>query len=290
MSSAVSVISGCSLDEDSRLQNSSMTFRETCTISRCAEGADSRVPSSFWEGAPSTHTNKCPSGRLQVTGNHPAGAGSLRDASRKAALIPVRTDPALALRRPSAATIKEPKSLPFNVQQRRPKGKEQHKPTLLLGLSSFPLVLLAPLYTYPSAHQAVVERQSNEAESCLLDEVGIQDTYLMRFSWDTGCHWLPKAIRGTLVTKKEKKNKGKIKQQIQLYTKEQIAIIIFKKIPQTPLLAAVPAVPAHCHKALVWGYSGRVRPGEVTTACADALELVWMASVRKTEKPGLQHE
>lgn len=188
MSSAVSVISGCSLDEDSRLQNSSMTFRETCTISRCAEGADSRVPSSFWEGAPSTHTNKCPSGRLQVTGNHPAGAGSLRDASRKAALIPVRTDPALALRRPSAATIKEPKSLPFNVQQRRPKGKEQHKPTLLLGLSSFPLVLLAPLYTYPSAHQAVVERQSNEAESCLLDEVGIQDTYLMRFSWDTGCH------------------------------------------------------------------------------------------------------
>lgn len=66
--------------------------------------------------------------------------------------------------------------------------EEQRKPALLLGVSPFPLAFLVPLYTYPSAHQAVVERQSDEAESCLLDEVGIQDTYLTRFSWDAGCH------------------------------------------------------------------------------------------------------
>lgn len=75
--------------------------------------------------------------------------------------------------------------------------------------SSSCLVLLALFYTYPSAHQAVVERQSNEAESCLLDEVGIQDTYLMRFSGNTGRHWLPKAIRGALITKRERENISK---------------------------------------------------------------------------------
>lgn len=169
---------------------------------------------SFWEGAPATHTDKCPPGRLQVTGHHPVGAGSLRAASRKGSLK--QTLPHIR-KKGSCVDLKEAEHCHHNsakVPSRHhptveAKEKKEHcKPALLLGVSSFPLVLLVLLYTYPSAHQAVVERQSDEAESCLLDEVRIQDSYLMRFSWDTGCHWLPKAIRGTLVTKTGKKKRN----------------------------------------------------------------------------------
>jgi len=114
--------------------------------------------------------------------------------------------------------------------------------------SSSSLVLLALFHTYPSAHQAVVERQSNEAESCLLDEVGIQDTYLMRFSGDTGCHWLPKAIRGALLTKRKKKiNDKSVKEQ---HTKNS-RLLLLKK--------CTPGSSSCCHCSLPQGTSIRLQ-------------------------------
>lgn len=52
--------------------------------------------------------------------------------------------------------------------------------------------------SHPSAHEAVVEGQSDESEGSLLDEVWVEDADLRGLLGHSGSHRLPEAIRCTL--------------------------------------------------------------------------------------------
>ncbi len=52
--------------------------------------------------------------------------------------------------------------------------------------------------SYPFAHQAVVERQAYELEGSLLDEVGIEDSYLCRLPRHNMSHRLPETLNASL--------------------------------------------------------------------------------------------
>lgn len=65
--------------------------------------------------------------------------------------------------------------------------------------SLFPQALPLPSQeSHPSAHEAVVERQSDESEGSLLDEVWVEDADLRGLLGHSGGHRLPEAIRCTL--------------------------------------------------------------------------------------------
>lgn len=63
------------------------------------------------------------------------------------------------------------------------------------------LVLLLPSQeSHPSAHEAIVEGQSDEREGSLLDEVRVEDADLRGLLGHSGGHGLPEAIGCALQT------------------------------------------------------------------------------------------